>query len=122
MFRIEQNGRMSLGRPKPPTKGGSAPDEEDEYTRNMPKYKQTTQMPCIFFTCLVITLISHSALPILLPSNCQVTHTTSLILRVVVMPQELIILQPVQKTEEQYNTITKIFKISLRAVLRNFIP
>ena len=30
MFRIEQNGRMSLGRPKPPTKGGSAPDEEEE--------------------------------------------------------------------------------------------
>ena len=29
MFRIEQNGRMSLGRPKPPTKGGSAPDEEE---------------------------------------------------------------------------------------------
>ena len=29
MFRIEQNGRMSLGRPKPPTTGGSAPDEED---------------------------------------------------------------------------------------------
>ena len=30
MFRIEQNGGMSLGRPKPPTKGGSAPDEEEE--------------------------------------------------------------------------------------------
>ena len=30
MFRIEQIGRMSLGRPKPPTKGGSAPDEEEE--------------------------------------------------------------------------------------------
>ena len=30
MFRIEQSGRMSLGRPKPPTKGGSAPDEEEE--------------------------------------------------------------------------------------------
>jgi len=28
VFRIEQNGRMSLGRPKPPTKGGSTPDEE----------------------------------------------------------------------------------------------
>jgi len=28
----QQNGRMSLGRPKPPTKGSSAPDEEeDEY-------------------------------------------------------------------------------------------
>ena len=30
MFRIEQNGRMSLGRPKPPIKGGSAPNEEEE--------------------------------------------------------------------------------------------
>ena len=30
MFRIEQNGRMLLGRPKPPTKGSSAPDEEEE--------------------------------------------------------------------------------------------
>ena len=30
MFRIEQNGRISLGRPKPPTKGSSAPDEEEE--------------------------------------------------------------------------------------------
>ena len=29
MFRIEQNGRMLLGRPKPPTKGVSAPDEEE---------------------------------------------------------------------------------------------
>lgn len=61
--------------------------------------------------------LSHSALPLLLPSNCQVTHTTSLILTVVVIPPELMILQPVQKTEEKYNTITKIFKMSLRAVL-----
>ena len=29
MFRIEQNGAMSLGRSKHPTKGGSAPDEEE---------------------------------------------------------------------------------------------
>jgi hypothetical protein len=29
MFRIEQNGRMSLGRPKPLTKGSSVPDEEE---------------------------------------------------------------------------------------------
>jgi hypothetical protein len=28
VFRIEQNRRMSLGRPKPPFKGSSAPDEE----------------------------------------------------------------------------------------------
>jgi len=27
--RIEQNGRMSLRRPKPPIKGGSAPEEEE---------------------------------------------------------------------------------------------
>ena len=30
MFRIEQNGTISLGRPKPPTKGGSASDEEKD--------------------------------------------------------------------------------------------
>ena len=30
MFGIEQNGRMSLGRPKPPAKGASAPNEEKE--------------------------------------------------------------------------------------------
>ena len=30
MFRIEQNGRMSLGRPKPPTNRGLAPEEEEE--------------------------------------------------------------------------------------------
>jgi Na+-transporting NADH:ubiquinone oxidoreductase subunit NqrC len=41
------------------------------------------------------------------------------ILAVVVIPPELVILQPIQKTEEQYNTNTKIF---LRAVLSNFIP
>ena len=29
-MKIEQNGRMSLGRPRPPTKGSSAPDEEEE--------------------------------------------------------------------------------------------
>jgi len=28
--RIEQNGRMSLRRSKPPIKGGSAPEEEEE--------------------------------------------------------------------------------------------
>jgi len=28
--RIEQSGRMSLRRPKPPIKGGSAPEEEEE--------------------------------------------------------------------------------------------
>jgi hypothetical protein len=30
VFRIEQNGRISLVRPKPPTKGSSAPDDEEE--------------------------------------------------------------------------------------------
>ena len=29
MFRIEQNGKISLGRPKLQTKGSSAPDEEE---------------------------------------------------------------------------------------------
>jgi len=29
--RIEQSGRMSLRRPKPPIKGGSAPEEEEKY-------------------------------------------------------------------------------------------
>jgi len=28
--RIELSGRMSLRRPKPPIKGGSAPEEEEE--------------------------------------------------------------------------------------------
>jgi len=28
--RIEQSGRMSLRRPKPPIKGDSAPEEEEE--------------------------------------------------------------------------------------------
>jgi len=28
--RIEQSGRMSLRRPRPPIKGGSAPKEEEE--------------------------------------------------------------------------------------------
>jgi len=28
--RIEQSGRMSLRRPKPPIKGGSAPEEGDK--------------------------------------------------------------------------------------------
>jgi len=28
--RIEQSGRMSLRRPKPPIEGGSAPEEEDD--------------------------------------------------------------------------------------------
>jgi len=28
--RIEQSGRMLLRRPKPPFKGGSAPEEEEE--------------------------------------------------------------------------------------------
>lgn len=50
--------------------------------------------------------LSHHALPIPLPSNCQVTHTTSLILTVDVIPLDLMILQPVQKTEEQcYKTL-----------------
>jgi uncharacterized membrane protein len=75
-------------------------------------------MYIFYMSCHYINL-SHSALPtlILLPSNCQVTHTTSLILTVVVIPPELMILQTIQKTEEQYNTIPKIFKISLKAVL-----
>ena len=30
MSRIEQSGRMSLRRPKPPIEGGSAPEEEEE--------------------------------------------------------------------------------------------
>ena len=30
MSRIEQSGRMSLRRTKPPIKGGSAPEEEEE--------------------------------------------------------------------------------------------
>ena len=30
MYRIEQSGRMSLRRPKPPIEGGSAPEEEGE--------------------------------------------------------------------------------------------
>jgi len=30
MSRIEQSGRMSLRRPEPPIKGGSAPEEEEE--------------------------------------------------------------------------------------------
>jgi len=30
VFRIEQSGRMSLRRPKPPIKGDSAPQEEEE--------------------------------------------------------------------------------------------
>ena len=30
MSGIEQSGRMSLRRPKPPIKGGSAPEEEEE--------------------------------------------------------------------------------------------
>jgi len=30
--RIEQIGRMSLRRPKPPIKGGSAPEEEEKDT------------------------------------------------------------------------------------------
>jgi len=30
--RIEQSGRMSLGRPKLPIKGGSAPEEEEDVT------------------------------------------------------------------------------------------
>jgi len=30
--RIEQSGRMSLRRPKPPIKRGSAPEEEEEET------------------------------------------------------------------------------------------
>ena len=30
MFRIEQNGKMSFRRQKPPTEGISAPDEEEE--------------------------------------------------------------------------------------------
>ena len=30
MSRIEQSGRMSLRRPKPPIKGGSAPEAEEE--------------------------------------------------------------------------------------------
>jgi hypothetical protein len=33
--RIEQSGRISLRRPKPPIKGGSAPEEEEEW-----KYRQ----------------------------------------------------------------------------------
>ena len=32
--RIEQSGRMSLRRPKPPIKGGSASEEEEEDTNN----------------------------------------------------------------------------------------
>jgi hypothetical protein len=38
VFRIEQNGRMSLGRPKLPTKGGSASDEEDEELQEILTY------------------------------------------------------------------------------------
>ena len=30
MSRIEQSGRISMRRPKPPIKGGSAPEEEGE--------------------------------------------------------------------------------------------
>jgi len=41
VFRIEQNGRMSLGRPKPPTKGGSAPDKEEETLRPKRVAKKT---------------------------------------------------------------------------------
>jgi len=35
--RIEQSGKMSLRRPKPPIKGGSAPEEEEEEEQNLNK-------------------------------------------------------------------------------------
>ena len=35
MSRIEQSGRMSLRRLKPPIKGGSAPEEKEDY--NVPR-------------------------------------------------------------------------------------
>jgi hypothetical protein len=38
VFRIEQNGRMSLERTKPLIKGGSAPDEEEEESNPMDHY------------------------------------------------------------------------------------
>jgi len=38
--RIEQSGRMSLRRPKPPINGGSAPKEEEE--------EEDTQKPSIY--------------------------------------------------------------------------
>ena len=40
MYRIEQSGRMSLRRPKPPTKGGSAPEGEEEEEEEEKKKKK----------------------------------------------------------------------------------
>ena len=45
MSRIEQSGRMSLRRPKPPIKGGSAPEEEDEKEEEEEEYSQLHQSP-----------------------------------------------------------------------------
>jgi hypothetical protein len=68
-----------------------------------------------YMLCDYINL-SHCALPILLPELPSHPHHFPLLIEVVI-PPELMILQPTQKTEEQYNTITKLFKISLKAVL-----
>jgi hypothetical protein len=38
--RIEQSGRMSLRRPKPPIKGGSAPEVEEEEEEEEEKKKE----------------------------------------------------------------------------------
>jgi len=37
--RIEQNGRKSLRRPKPPIRGGSVPEEEEEEEYEFPIFK-----------------------------------------------------------------------------------
>jgi len=39
--RIEQRGRMSLRRPKPPIKGGSAPGEEEDEEEENPSGKKS---------------------------------------------------------------------------------
>jgi len=67
VFRIEQNGRMSLGRPKAPTKEGSAPDEEEEEEEedfsccDMTQYGQVASSS---ETSLCLYLSTHCYIPV----------------------------------------------------------
>lgn len=65
-------------------------------------------MYIFYVPCQYINL-SHSALPILLLSNCQVTHTISLILTVVVILPELMILQ--NNTTQLLNYLKYLWKL-----------
>ena len=64
MSRIEQSGRMSLRRPKPPIRIGSAPEEEEEEEE---EEQQQQQSVTIIFTILysgcilIVNKFSNSA-------------------------------------------------------------